>query len=369
MSIRILHTADLHMDSPFEALPLGKASVRRAEQRLLLEKISELAYSEKIDVVLLAGDLLDTSKAYSETGEELIRALRGVPAQVFVSPGNHDFYSSRSPWAKLRLPENVHVFRENRISCFDMSDLGYRVYGAAFTDRVSPPLLTGFTAEKTEGVYNLMCIHGDADVRNSPYNPISSQEIAGSGMDYIALGHVHAASGLQRSGDVFYSVCGCPEGRGFDECGEKTVNLVEFSPEGCSLETACIASRRYESLSVDVTDIDPLLAVHSMLPDETVRDVYRITLTGETDEDIDVSRLRASLGELFFELQLRNETRLRSDIWEKAGDSSLRALFLKKLKEKYDSAESDSDRFKIEQAARWGLAALNNSEEVHSYED
>ncbi len=108
--LKILHAADLHLDSPFEGLSAGKAAIRRKEQRELLARLADLAVTEQVDLVLLAGDLLDSANTYYETGEELIRALKGIPAPVFIAPGNHDWYSAKSPYARLRLPENVQVF-------------------------------------------------------------------------------------------------------------------------------------------------------------------------------------------------------------------------------------------------------------------
>ena len=72
---------------------------------------------------------------------------------------------------------------------------------------------------------------------------------------------------------------------------------------------------------------------------------------------------------MFFELQLRDETRLRHDIWEYTGEDTLRGLFLLKLKKKLDEAKDDEQRREIEQAARWGLAALCGMEEVARHED
>ena len=369
-SLRILHAADLHLDSPFEGLGAGKAAVRRQEQRELLAALAELAAREQVDLVLLAGDLLDSDGNYAETGETLVRCLKQIRVPVFISPGNHDCYTASSPYARLRMPENVHIFRSNAIQAVDLPELQTRVCGAAFTEKHSGPLLRGFCAQRQEGWYQLLCLHGEVGNRNSQYDPISPEELAASGLDYAALGHVHKASGLLRAGKTWYSWPGCPEGRGFDETGEKTVNLVTLSDDGgCTLETRCIASRRYEDLTVDVTGADPLLAIHTLLPDESVRDVYRITLTGDVDERPDLNRLRANLMELFFELQLRDETTPRRSLWEKAGDDTLRGLYLLKLKEKYDAAPDDTARRAVEQAARWGLAALDNREEAVRHED
>ena len=59
-ALKILHAADLHLDSPFEALSANKAALRRAEQRELLSRLAELAVKEKVQLVLLAGDLMDS---------------------------------------------------------------------------------------------------------------------------------------------------------------------------------------------------------------------------------------------------------------------------------------------------------------------
>ena len=368
-AIKILHAADLHLDSPFEALPAGKAAIRRKEQRELLDAMARLAGKERVDLVLLSGDLLDSPDPYHETSEALVHCLGSIPAAVFIAPGNHDPFSPKSPYARLRLPENVHVFRENAIRYFSLPTLQARVYGAAFTEKHCGPLLRGFHVEKQPGVTDILCLHGEVGVKDSPYCPIGEEDLAQSRFDYVALGHIHKASGLKKAGDTWYSWPGCPEGRGFDETGEKTVSIVELEDGDCRLRPVSIAGRRYETLQVDVTGTAPLLAIHSSLPDDTVCDVYRITLTGETDAAPDLKHLYEDLSDLFFELQLRDETRLRRDIWDCAGEGSLRGLFLAKLRARYEAASSEEERQKLEQAARWGLAALDNAEEVVRHDD
>lgn len=367
--IKILHAADLHLDSPFQALSAAKAAIRRAEQRELLGRLSELAVTEQVDMVLLSGDLLDSSSPYTETAQELVRHLGSIPAPVFISPGNHDFYSRRSPYARIKFPHNVHIFTENRIDCVSLPALGARVFGAAFTDMESHGLLCGFHAERESGITNIMCIHGELCSGESRYNPITEKEISHSGMDYVALGHTHKASGLKKVGDTFYSWPGCPEGRGFDECGDRFVNIVELEPGSCTLRQLSIAGRRYEILKLDITSCDALTALHNSLPDDSVRDIYRIIFTGETDCVPELRRLHSNFSELFFELQLRDETHLRRDLWENAGEDTLRGIFLSRLKAKYDQSTDRAERAKIEQAARWGLAALDNMEEVVCHGD
>lgn len=367
--LKILHTADLHMDSAFQGLSAGKAVVRRGEQRQLLRRMAELAVNEGVDLVLMSGDLLDSDSTYFETGEELVTALAAMGVPVFIAPGNHDFYSARSPYARLKMPDNVHIFTSERMGMVELASLGVRVYGSAFTGRSRGAALEGFSAPVEEGIYNLLCIHGELGAPDSPYCPISEEQLAASGIHYAALGHVHKASGLSKAGSCYYSWPGCPEGRGFDETGEKTVSIVELEEGSCSLSTRDISLRRYETLSVDLSGNEPLLAIHTMLPDETVRDVYRIILTGETDRAPDLAALYANLSEFFFHLQIRDHTRVRKNVWERAGEDSLRGIFLQMLLNKYEKCTDERERLLVEQAARWGLAALDRGEEVVSHED
>jgi len=361
--LKILHAADLHLDSPFDGLSDGRAAKRRQEQRELLSRLAELAVSEKADIVLLPGDLFDSDSTFTETAEELVKALSAIPAPVLISPGNHDCYSASSPYAKLSFPRNVHIFTKNELECVMIPHLNVRVWGAAFTSSVSRGLTGGFSVEKKEGSYDLLCIHGEIAAEGR-YNPVTEAELSASGIDYAAFGHIHTASGLKKAGNTYYAWPGCPEGRGFDETGEKYVYSVELCDGECTLKPVCIAGRRYELLRVELTDHEPLEAIKSALPEHTEKDIYRIILCGETAEAPDIIALRESLEGSFFALSLRDETRLRRDIWDCAGEDSLRGQFLARLKSAFENASDESEKEKLTQAARWGLAALDKREEV-----
>lgn len=361
-SIKLLHAADLHLDSPFDGLGADKAACRRAEQRKLLYRLAELAEKESVDMVLLAGDLLDSSSSYAETAEDISHALGSISVPVFISPGNHDFYSQRSPYARIAFPANVHIFNSMSIECVELPALGARVWGAAFCDKYSPGLLRGFRAEKKENVLDIMCLHGEVGGA-SQYCPITEDELEQCGMDYVALGHIHKESGLKRAGNTCYAWPGCPEGRGFDETGEKHVYIVTVS-ENVSIRQECIALRRYETLSVELKTDDALCDIRSALPEKTDSDIYRIILKGETEQPPQTDALYRALESEFFALQLRDETVIRRSVWESAGRDDLRGQFVMRLKSAFDAAKTPEEREKITQAVRWGLAALDGREEV-----
>ena len=362
--IRILHAADLHLDSPFQGLSREKAAQRRGEQRGMLLRIAQAAREQQADLVLLAGDLFDADSPYSETARLLEQVLPQIGVPVFIAPGNHDWYGPRSPWARLSLGENVHVFHTEDIRCVELPALGARVWGAAFTARHRSPPLAGFRPEKIPGVADILVLHGEVGAPNSPYGAISEADIAASGMDYIALGHVHAGSGLCRAGDTFYAWPGCPEGRGFDETGEKGVLLTQVEPGACRTTFLPLGGRRYEILRVDLTGSgDAAAAVADALGRDTSRDVYRIILTGEPAAAPDMAALRGALEGRFFALELRDETHLRRDVWDGREVLSLRGIFLAGLWEKYQAAQTDDERAAVELAARYGLQAMENGEE------
>ena len=346
-TIRIIHSADLRLDAPYEALNTSQAAVRRGEQAALLGRLVQLAEEERADLMLLCGDLAETEAS----AEVLARGLERASCPVILATER-----AGGVWTRVKLPENVTVLSGSRTQPFSLPSADARIYRAAGGS------FRGFHAERRAGTYNILCL-------NARRADLTEEDVAASGADYIALGSESSASDLLQSGGSWYSWPGCPEGRGFDECGEKTVNVVELSGDECKLRRESIATRRYQRLTLDISEKDPLLLVHTSLPDDTIKDSYRIVLTGETGTAPDLRRLYQNLEELFFSLQLVDRTRLRKDIWDGACDDTLRGLLLKKLRDRYDAASTEAQRLRIEQAARWGLAAIDNGEEVAVHEN
>ena len=359
MSVKIIHSADFHLDSPFDSLPEKKALERRGEQRALLGSLADLAEREQADLVLLSGDLFDSAVCYYETCETLLRVLSSIKARVFISPGNHDYYCDRSPYAILEFPENVHIFRSPVISSVEIPGLGCRVYGAGFTSPSSRPLLRGFSAPN-DGLVNIMVIHGDlADDR---YNLITKQDIENSGLDYLALGHIHAFSGICSAGPTVYAYPGCTEGRGFDETGEKGVIAGTVSRDGRDLRFLPLRGRQYRIVQADVSGGAALGAAEAAITEAMKNDVVRVVLRGGTDENIDCAALAESLADRAYHVTVRDETHALRDIWDGVSEDTLRGGFLRILREKYENADENA-KPGILLAVRYGLAALDNREE------
>lgn len=355
--LKIIHGADFHLDSPFAGLSPERAARRRGEQRELLDRLAGLAREKGADLVLLAGDLLDSQRVYRETLQALRSSLAAIPCPVFIAPGNHDCCTERSIWNTLDWPDNVHIFTSGSLEAVELP--GCTLWGRAFTGpRQDTCPLEGLSVPD-DGKLHLAVLHASVG-QGGDYAPISPAHIAASALDYLALGHIHQGSGLQREGDTFWAYPGCPEGRGFDETGDKGALYVEAEPGRVTAQFIPLARQRYEILSADVTGAgDILSAVRAALPADTENLICRVLLTGESQPP-DLAALERALAPQFYGLTLIDSTRLPRDLWARRGEDTLTGLFLQTM---WDKCRAEPDNSVYQLAARYGLAALEGGEE------
>jgi len=355
--MKLLHVADLHLDAPFAALSAEKAALRRAEGRALLERLAALAREEEVDLVVIAGDLFDGKRVYRETLTAIAQTLASIPVPVLIAPGNHDPRVPGSPYETMEWPENVTIFRGEELEQVEFAELNCTVHGTAFTGpRKTRETLAGFSVPD-DGQIHIGLMHGDVGA-NSQYHPISLQSIADSGLDYLALGHVHAGSGLQKTGDTFWAYPGCAQGRGFDELGEKGCLIVEVEPGAVSARFCPLANRKYVEVEVDITTKEPLEAASEALAQQAPEDCVKLIFVGEREERPNLAALERKLAGKVFALRLRDHTRPKSDLWEKAEEDTLTGAFLRLMKEQVEQGDETAAL-----AADFGLAALEQGED------
>lgn len=360
--IKILHGADFHLDSPFESLPEEKAMVRRAEQRDILKNMVALAKKEKVDLVLLSGDLLDSGRNYYETSQVMLGTMGSLSVPVFIAPGNHDYYSHTSPYSILKFTDNVHIFKSPEVEKVELKGMPVTVWGAAFTGEASGSLLGDMGSVRGSSRINIMTLHGAVGEPDSRYNPIDERNIARTGLDYLALGHKHSFSGFKRAGDTTYAYPGCPEGRGFDETGEKGVIIAEVSRGSVRGKFVPLAKRKYGILTVDLSaSEDAEQTVLEKIP-QSGQDIYRIVLDGEYSGKIDTGKILDAVATKFYHVTMKDITRLRRDIWAQAEEDTLKGLFLRKMRAKYEEG-GQAEREKVVLAVRYALAAMERGEE------
>lgn len=334
MGLKILHSADWHLDAPFSSFSPERRALLIQAQRRIPDRIARLCREEKCDLVLLSGDLFDGDST-RETARILYRALERMDVPVFISPGNHDFYTPDSPWSKELWPDNVHIFTGD-MEYIDLPRLNCRVYGAGYRSMDCPPLLDNFRAEG-DG-YRIGILHADPTRANSPYCPVTAAQAAASNLHYLALGHIHK-SGSFHAGSTLVGWPGCPMGRGWDETGEKGLYIVTLE-ESASIRSIPLDTMRFTEESVDI-GMDALQALQKILPPTPCDDFFRITLTGSGD--VDLNTLRSTLEHLP-NLELLNHTEPPTDLWEDAGEDSLRGVYFRMLQEALFSADGPEEQ-------------------------
>lgn len=323
MGLTILHSADWHLDSPFTGFSPEQREYLRGELAKIPGIIADICRKRSCDLVLLAGDLFD-GPYRKETAALLKDALRRCGVPVFISPGNHDFCGPGSPWLEEAWPENVHIFT-GPLESVAVPELNCRVYGAGYTAMDCPGLLEGFRAVGEERCH-VAVLHGDATQPRSPYCPVTAAQIRESGLDYLALGHIHQY-GAFRSGGTVCGWPGCPMGRGWDETGEKGIYLVELE-ETTTVHFLPLRSPRFYEVQAD-----SLAALENALPAAGSTDFYRVTLTGSGGEETG-----DFLGQ-FPNLELRDLRQQSGDLWRTADADTLEGTYFRMLREAMDAAD------------------------------
>jgi DNA repair exonuclease SbcCD nuclease subunit len=354
--IKILHSADWHLDSPLQG-HTPEQTVRLRQALLQLPgKIAALCRTHNCDLLLLSGDLFD-GRCSEESYRTVYDALEEAGIPVFISPGNHDPLGAESPWQTRLWPANVHIFTKNQPDSVAVPHLDCRVYGAGFTGMDCPGLLEGFRAEQLER-YAIGVFHGDPTQVSSHYCPITAQQVKDSQLDYLALGHIHKGDSF-RQGNTLCAWPGCPMGRGYDEGGEKGVLLVTVD-DTAQAQFIPLNTPRFHDLQVVAGD-DPMQTLGGVLPAIGNEDFYRITFTG-TSAGLDLISLQQQLPQ-FPNLILRDRTTAPVDIWGSADADTFERMYFKLLKDAMDTPDQQT-RETVLLAAKLSRQILDGQEVV-----
>ncbi len=359
-SVKILHTADLHIGAR-DAF-LGKdAEKRRFEALLTFEKIVDLAKQNDVRILAVAGDLFDSNGTEREFIEGVFKKIAESPEiYVVFAAGNHDPLNSESPFLNNTLPKNLYVLPATD-SVITFEDLGVKIYGRSFENT----RLAGeerFSLKADADFINIMVQHGDlkSDL-GSDYNSITPNFVKTCGMDYIALGHVHKNTAVLTLGNTHFAYCGCPEGQGFDELDRKGVYLGEISKEKCDLKFIPVSKRQHIVRQIDITNCDDISS--AVLSDlkanfENYNDnLYKIELTGSIPPDavLNVAEITARLSEVLYFVKIKDKTEFAVDLELLSKEPTLKGVFVKNMLSLMDNTDNKE---KVRAALNVGLRAF-----------
>ncbi|OGA57464.1 MAG: metallophosphoesterase [Burkholderiales bacterium RIFCSPHIGHO2_01_FULL_64_960] len=256
--MKFIHTADLHLDSPLKGLssyPDAPADRLRTATRDAFECLVTVAIDEKVDFMVVAGDVYDGDWKDFNTGLFFIRQmgrLREANIPVYLLYGNHDADSEMTKG--LELPDNVHAFASRKADTFRIELLKVALHGRSFKIAATTEnLLPGYPMP-VPGWLNIGVLHTALEGNNehAKYSPCSVAELKAKGYQYWALGHVHE-HWIER-GDTTIAYPGNLQGRHIRETGPRGALLVTAEAgEITEIERIEVDVLRWHALDVDVS--------------------------------------------------------------------------------------------------------------------
>ena len=368
-TVKILHCADIHIGAALSFLG-DTAAQRRYETLLTFERIIDTAVTEGIKIIAAAGDIFDSNGVEDGFVSAVFKKIASVPEiKVVLALGNHDPLSAQSPFKTGELPKNLFVLG-TKDECITFDDLKTRVYGRSFDDVYLKGEESFSVTPPEDGYVNLMVLHGEvrSDL-NSNYNSVTANFIKESGMDYIALGHIHKRTEPQKIGDTYYAYCGCPEGQGFDETDEKGVYIGEIGKGLCDLSFVPMSKRRHICEKIDITGINSsaeisgsvLTLLREKYGEQYGENLYKIELTGSISEDfnLNLTEILSRVSEKVYFAKIKDRTELLVDTEKLANEVSLKGLFVKNMLERINNA-FDGEREALQNALKLGLRAFGS---------
>lgn len=305
---RFIHCSDLHLDTPFSGLVTAHPELKdklRNSTFQAFQNIVNLALRERVDAVIIAGDIYDAQDKSLQAQLKFRKALNKLASAeipVFVVAGNHDPLNSWS--ASLEPPENVVVFPGNRVERYEVLREGKpaaHIYGISFPERkVSENLAVFFEKKHTSG-FSIGVLHTNVggNPKHENYAPCQLKDLVRKRFDYWALGHIHIHQVLREENPaVVYS--GNSQARNFKETGEKGCCLVTLrDQEAPQIKFMATDVVRYLSEDLDIShclNLDGVLQTVQTKSEEVSslmdrRDVLvRFNLTGSSSLHAELHR-------------------------------------------------------------------------------
>lgn len=317
--MKIIHTADLHLDSPLAGV--ANSVERRRELLLALNNLNEYAVNNGVQAIIVAGDLFDEKFTTDQTVRSVADIVKGGSARWFVLKGNH---GGSAPYDKLKaLCPEICFFGDDWTS-YTLGNVTVcgRELGHDDAEQWGKLALD-------KSAYNVLVLHGDVD--DGSYGLIDKKAIAQSGANYVALGHRHAFC-THKFGTVKGAYCGVLEARGFDETAQTGFVVVDTDMDEIKFVSQAI--RRVVSVTVDVTGVESDVALQNRIANAVAevgfRNYLNLILTGEACEDVRFETVAKELLDgKFFALRVKNETTLKIDVEKISQEVSLRGEFVK----------------------------------------
>lgn len=261
--IKFIHTADLHLDTPFSGL--------EQISKKLAEKLREAPYEsfagivdraivEQVDFVLISGDLYNTRRVNVQAQNLFIDQLKRLEQAeiiVFLIRGNHDYLSEDDKALTLPLPKNVRTYSSDVSTHVMETKSKQRVAVSGFsyeTQWVFDRKIKAYPNRQADVALHIGLLHGAADGTEANYAPFTLNELQNKHYDYWALGHIHQRQQLAKN--IHYP--GNIQGLHKNETGQKGCLLIEWTAHEQQVHFLPTAPIIWESLTVDISKVETI---------------------------------------------------------------------------------------------------------------
>ncbi len=390
---RLLHMADVHLGARHD--DLGPAAAAQRERQFeAFRRAVDVALDEKVDVVLICGDLFDSNtqprRSVERAAAQLHRLVeRRVP--VVVIPGTHDCYDAGSIYRVFDLAEMagaptgtnlVNVLTDTRRSV-DFPHLRLKVRSHVFPTKRAPSSPLADMAVNSEElaapgtdarapIWQIGMVHGSMAMPGKLDEDeviFSEQDVAVSALDYLALGHWHSFRSGE-AGRTKWAYSGAPEPVAVDQDGAGQVLLVNLDDRNgerqVSVQPHAVGKSKFRKLELDAGTIASQAELEHKLRELANSDlVLDVRLLGVRDEllDLNLDELERSLSGSFLRLRIRDSSIAPlSQETVAPPDTILGALtrdFRARITE-HETRGDDEHAAELREALRWGMLLLDD---------
>ena len=368
--MRLVHTADLHLDACYAStrLPVQQANRRRQSLRDALTRIVQRTAEWPADALLIAGDLFDQERLSRDTVAFLKSTLGAIaPIPVFITPGNHDPFIAESPYATEDWPDNVIIFSKPQWESHILADGRLVVHGFGFDGYEPSANPFGSLQIPEDDAVHVAVGHGTERAHQPPdgktYAPFDAVDAAPPGLAYLALGHFHSVTEVPGPFQtrVFYS--GAPESQDFGQKG--MAHYLEIEIEDGAVDVTPVPSSQvlYAAHLVDCADMESAQALTEVLRararQQPVPQIIRLTLRGACPPSFlgEIPAVLDAVTPEFEYIDLLDETTPLEDYDEMARETTSLGAFIERLNEEIADAPDEGRRACLFRAREIGVAA------------
>lgn len=361
MPLRIIHTADVHLDASFSSssLPAHKGRLKREAIRATFRRIIDDCLAWPADALVIPGDTFEDELVTADTIGFMVtqfRRLGNIP--VIIAPGNHDPYRPNGAYNTATWSPNVHIFSRPSMDSFDFPSLGVTFYGCAHDSPHTKGRLTDIIqrAPSESPSLSVLVVHAN-DTSNAPpdesddWLPFTRDELLGLHYDYTALGHLHTAYEIADDrGRPVAAYPGCPEALRLSETNRRHYSHVTLDRDTITIQKVPVSEIDYVKISIscdafqtrDQFFTEITREAMSLLP-VSQKIIAHVTATGRVVPGFHLCvDPPEEIANRFFHLVIDDQTVPDYD-WEKIeSESSLRGEVARNLRTASENADAES---------------------------